>query len=1559
MANKKTYTIEILGIKESYADVKSLQEVLSSLDDKVIKVQQTEEKAEATRKQTKSSTDALTKAQEKLANYDKAYQEELAKVNAELSANKKEISDALKVQQAQQVVDAKQLDTYKDKQTYLTALNTLIRNHSTVTDEDKDAISRMVQESAQLQAELKATDEQMKIYVRNVGNYPGAAEMVVESHKSLKQELKEIKSEMAEMLANGVSKTDEGYLKLAERAGQLKDAMGDASKDIANFASDTRGLSNAINLATSAVNAYQLYNSALQVFGFENENAAESMQKMMAIMTLLNSLQQVQNSLLENGSATARLYSKSVELIKDMLGLKKAAVEADTASTEANSVANETNSATAEANAVANETASAASETNTAVTGANTAAQGTNTAAVGTNTGAVGTNTAALGANTTANQTATTATNSLSVAQKAGAVASKTLSVALRAIPLMFIIGLVISLIQNWESIWNWFKKTFPVLDTLSQKFNKFGGFMNAIVTGAKAVAAAVVNWLINPFKTFANVVGKILSGDFEGAWKAALDGVKNQFKGTVDAFKGEVVKGYARGQEEMSAKAAAESNKRTQQELKELKIQERNNKTYSKKYIDLQKKDFEERRKMAKGNQEELNKIKLEEMQFDADVEDKKTAYAKSQAAERSKTAKSALAAAKKEADEYEKRINKLIEDSKKLIEDSDKMVAESTKSIEKNEADAKKMLQNQSVYFKNELEKRNFYLEAQIKKQQQLLETAKKEYNAWVSGAELTGTTDEDTQYQIKRWANSISEAETMLSIYNAQLDTNKEKIKEYLATIAESNARRKELMVQNLAEEGIALQKTYQDALDNVAKQMAKIEDELERMPKKDKERIGQLNKDLEDLKKRHDALLKSMQEQLGEYANKEIKIPVDIDTKGIIERYNKLSAEMEEKGIPLKFNELEVTDMILGFGNTFEQVFNNVARNGILYEITKQFSYWGQQAELTADQVKDAERIINGGLSVKDTEELLLQLADKFKVTKEEMQEVFDYIERNASKANPMVETFRQIGQVAGLSEEKLAELEETLKNGLNFEETNKAVMELLSHGEVNLKKFGELAYNTTKQIKDANDELNEQIKKSWTDIISASDKNINDVMLGIKRFQDATKELKFEPVMENDAFTKYFGGQILNIEKTKERYGELKIAYGNYLNSIREGGSQMQIIEQSWQQKLDATAKLYGIDSYEYRKAVEDKKQALNVFKTEREKVSQQIEQIEKKEGEVTRDYYESLEKQMKSVYSQLAENVFEPLADGFGALLDFQLEKAQEALEEIEELYDKAVEAREESAARMQEINNELRADDGQNKEELQQRLAEEEVLLVQREETERALEKEKKKREYEVNVAEAKQRKFELGQKLIEGLVNTALGVTAALKYGPILGPIFAAIIGAMGALQTGIIAKQIGQVKMPQKFAKGGRIGEQGFSRSHSQGGHRIEGTNIEVEGQEWVVNKKSSKKYNTLLNAINDDNAVEIKRQVEMLKPSTVNNYVTNNYQNQRQFAGKQIVKYATGGQINYSEAARTVEANRDASQLAQLIKQINFQPQVAVTDINRVNKNLTKVRDLARG
>lgn len=1476
--NKRTYTITINGLTESYEGVKNLREALGSLTDVVVNVTKEEEKSSETRKSTASSTDALAKAQEKLNNYDRQYQEELAKVNAELSANKKEINDALKLQQAQDVVDAKQLDTYAQKQQYLSALNTLIRNHSTATEEDVQAIDAMVQESAALQAELKATDETMKIYVRNVGNYGAAADKVVESHKSVKSELKDLKAQMSDMLANGVSKTDAAYLQLAERAGQLKDAMSDANQDIANFASDTRGMTNAINLAQSAVGAYQLYNSTMELFGQGNEDAAESMKKMMAVMTVLNSLQQVQNSLLENGSATARLYHKAVELVQAALGIKKAAVEEDIAVTEASTVAEE-------ANTVANELNATASEANATSTGTATAAETTNTGAIT--------------ANTTATEANTVATNSMSVAQKAGAVASNILSVALRAIPLMAVIGLVMALIQNWESIWNWFKKTFPVLDTLSKKFNKFGGLLGTIKTACKAFAAAVVNWLINPIKTFANVISKVLAGDFAGAMSAAMDGFKNQFSGTMDAFRSEVVKGYAEGQEKMTREQAKEEDKRLEHHKNMITKQKNADGTYRKEYIDAEQAVFDNKKKMYKKDSDEYNKVLEDEARFHQQVEDAKTSATQKGAKARAAAAKSAAAQAKKDADaakkEEEQRlkeINELIKKNQQDIQAGDKLWLDAVKKELKIDDETMKQRFTEADKVRNSVYKANLEHERTIMLYQSQIAGLKLLKQA--QDAIYEKTKSPSLAEDIEKTTQALNEAE---AAYNRFLEATKVTVRygkkerevdfEEMYKLQLDNlendidafyAKRTEIAVNSYLYESVAMKKSYKDQIEVLEKNIKDFDDKIAKeRDEKRKERLKEEKADAEQAKGLLEKALKALYDQ---YANQDIHIPVDLDLKNAQDKYKQFFYVLELEGKKVPFTLQEITQAMFG----------------------------------VADKLSDDVRTIG---EIWD---------DVLKGTNEDM-EVF---------AQGLVE-------VAGLGQEQAKELYEFLQNKQPFDEIKDKLVDMLTMGTINLNKFGKLG----KEIMDVIGNMQKEQKKAsddaYKDLISKQDKIISNNEKIVKNFQDATRDIKFEPVMEDDALSKFISGQIMNMDKTKERYDELRWAYQEYLDSIEQGSEQMKAREDAWQTKLEATKQHYGENSMEYRLMVDEKEKEDAAYAISYETTQQKIEEIDKKSARIREDYFISLHDRMSEIYSALNDNVFGPIADGFGALLDFQLEEAKEALDEITDLYDKAVEAREESAERMKEINDELRNDDGVNKEALQQRLAEEEVLLVQREEAERALQKEKEKREKEVQKKEAQQRVLELSQKLVEGIANTALGATAALKYGFPLGPVFASIITAFGALQTAIITKQIAKAK--SQMAHGGKIGEQGVSRSHRQGGHKIEGTNIEVEGQEWVINKKSSQKYDTLLRAINEDNLPLVRKQIEIIRERRIVN------------EPNKIAMFASGGQINTLAATSAIRENNEIAALTELVKAIDFQPTVAVTDINRVNRKLVRVQDLA--
>ena len=1475
---KRVYEIRINGIQESYEGVKSLSEVLNGLSDVVVNVTKEEEKSSEVRKSTTSSTDALAKAQEKLNNYDKQYQEELAKVNASLSANKKEINDAIKLQQAQDTVDAKQLDTYAQKQQYLTALNTLIRNHTTATDEDVQAIDKMVQESAALQAELKATDEQMKIYVRNVGNYNEAADKVVESHKSVKSELKDLKAQMADMLANGVSKTDAAYLQLAERAGHLKDAIKDANEDITNFASDTRGMTNAINLAQSAVGAYQLYNSTMELFGQGNEEAAESMKKMMAVMTVLNSLQQVQNSLLENGSATARLYNKAVELVQAALGIKKAAVEEDIAVTEASTVAEE-------ANTVANELNATASEANATSTGTATAAEATNTTTTTSNT--------------VAKEANTVATNKMSLAQKAGAVASNILSVALKAIPLMAVIGLVMALIQNWESIWNWFKKTFPVLDTLSKKFNKFGGLLGTIKTACKAFAAAVVNWLINPIKTFANVISKVLSGDFAGAMQAAMDGIKNQFKGTADAFKAEVAKGYADAQEEMTRKAAAEEDKRLTHHNNMLTNQKKADGTYRKEYIEDTQKMYDNRKKMYKKDSDEYKKVLEDEAKFHQQVEDAKTSATQKGAKARSAAAKAAAAQAKKDAEQAKKEeeqrlkeINELIKKNQQDIQAGDKLWLDAVKRELKIDDETMKQRVSDADKLRNSVYKTNLEHERRI-----ML------YKSEIAGLKLLKqaqeaiyekTKSQSLAEDIEKTTQALNEAETAYKNYleatkvtvrygNKERDVDFEEMYKLQLDNLENDvdafyAKRTEIAVNSYLYESVAMKKSYKDQIEVLEKNIKDLESKIAK--ERDKTRKERLEQEKADAEQAKGLLEKALKALYAQYANEDIHIPVDLDLKNAQDKYRQFFYVLELEGKKVPFTLQEITQAMFG----------------------------------VTDKLSDDVRTIG---EIWD---------DVLKGTNEDM-EVF---------AQGLVE-------VAGLGQEQAKELYGFLQNKQPFDEIKDKLVDMLTMGTINLNKFGKLGKEIMTLIGNMQKEQKKASDDAYKDLISKQDKIISNNEKIVKNFQQASRDIKFEPAMKDDALSGLLKGQIIDLDKTRERYDNLESAYQEYVDSLDRGSEQMKAREDAWQTKLEATKQKYGENSMEYKLMLDEKAKSDAAYEMEYEKAVQNLEDVQKKQADLMYDYIESIAQRTSDIIKTVQENVLNPIFDGLGDLFAFQLEEAQEALDEITALYDKAVEAREESAERMKEINDELRNDDGQNKEALQQRLAEEEVLLVQREEAERALQKEKEKREKEVQKKEAQQRVLELSQKLVEGIANTALGATAALKYGFPLGPVFAAIIAAMGAVQTAIIAKQIAKAK--SQMATGGKIGEQGVSRSHQQGGHRIEGTNIEVEGQEWVINKKSSQKYDTLLRAINEDNLPLVRKQIEIIREKRIVN------------EPNKVTMFASGGQINTLTATRAVRENNEVAALTELVKAIDFAPTVSVVDINRVNKRLVRVQDLS--
>lgn len=275
------------------------------------------------------------------------------------------------------------------------------------------------------------------------------------------------------------------------------------------------------------------------------------------------------------------------------------------------------------------------------------------------------------------------------------------------------------------------------------------------------------------------------------------------------------------------------------------------------------------------------------------------------------------------------------------------------------------------------------------------------------------------------------------------------------------------------------------------------------------------------------------------------------------------------------------------------------------------------------------------------------------------------------------------------------------------------------------------------------------------------------------------------------------------------------------------------------------------------------------------------------------------------------------------IGDAIADLYDMELEEMEEKLDQLAELHDEAVEKVNESQDKISDLNQKMKDSSGAQLEAYKQQMADEMLLLQQRQQEEKRTQKEKEKQEEAIKKKQKQARKDEMKVQLIESIVNTALAVTKTFSAYPMpFAAILGGIVSALGAIQQAIIIKQM------SKLADGGLLS----GPSHANGGIQVGNTGVEVEGGEYVVNKRSTAKYLPLLQSINEEGA----------RHKTVAN---------------QIGKMADGGQLNYERINSNLDSLSTASIVASAIGGIDLHPVVSVVDINRGQRNYTEVRQLA--
>lgn len=339
---------------------------------------------------------------------------------------------------------------------------------------------------------IRLDDKQFKSIIDKVKSEVGNTEAVFKQGSgNIKRELKAIQSELANMLLNGVDPASEKFQLLSQRAGSIKDSIGDAGQIIGQFANDTRGLTAALDVAGTGIGIFQTVAGSMALFGVESEEAQKTLTKLAGAMSVLNGITQLQNTFMDQSSGTYRAYHALLRLVGVEQSNLTTTVSANTAAQAAGTTVLSTNTTVKQANAVAT------TET-----------------------------TSATAANTVATEGATVATGGLTVAQGAATVASKALRVALSAIGIGILISLVAALYQKFEDITDSFKTAEGASSKLAQAWNKF----KVIAVG---VGNAIWEHMIWPIKMFVGMVRDAINGD----WDKIASNAISAFKGGHDVI--------------------------------------------------------------------------------------------------------------------------------------------------------------------------------------------------------------------------------------------------------------------------------------------------------------------------------------------------------------------------------------------------------------------------------------------------------------------------------------------------------------------------------------------------------------------------------------------------------------------------------------------------------------------------------------------------------------------------------------------------------------------------------------------------------------------------------------------------------------------------------------------------------------------------------------------------------------------------------------------------------------------------------------------------------------
>ena len=219
--------------------------------------------------------------------------------------------------------------------------------------------------------ELREQSNALEDEASRIEQARAAAENTAQAHVSLRQQIRALKEEMADAVANGIDEQSEAYKRMVNELGRLQDIQGDIQSQGSVLANDEATFAGVLSGLNGVVGGFTAAQGAVALFAGENENLQKIMLKVQSLMSITMGLQQVAQTLNKDSAFSLITLNKAKEWWNNLLAVGRGEQIASTAATAADTTATIASTGATTANAAAEQASNTAK---TASVGASTGA---------------------------------------------------------------------------------------------------------------------------------------------------------------------------------------------------------------------------------------------------------------------------------------------------------------------------------------------------------------------------------------------------------------------------------------------------------------------------------------------------------------------------------------------------------------------------------------------------------------------------------------------------------------------------------------------------------------------------------------------------------------------------------------------------------------------------------------------------------------------------------------------------------------------------------------------------------------------------------------------------------------------------------------------------------------------------------------------------------------------------------------------------------------------------------------------------------------------------------